>query len=73
GPIGLRKSLFKVRDDVVNVLCADGQTNHILSDTAGNLFVVLELLVGSRPGVDCESLGVTDAARDKNMSASSFE
>ena len=47
-----RKRLLKVRNNVVNVLCADRDTNEVFCDTAVRLLLVAELLMRRCPGVN---------------------
>lgn len=58
----LREGLLKVVNDIVNVLCTDGDTNEIFRDTAADSLLFRKLFVRGRPGVNRESLGVANAA-----------
>lgn len=40
-------------DDVVDVLYADRDADHVLGDTRVDAFLVAELCVRGGPGVDC--------------------
>lgn len=49
-------------DDVVNVLCAYGDSDEVCGDAAVGLLLIAKLLMRRRPGVYSQSLGVADAA-----------
>jgi hypothetical protein len=55
--------LFKVGNNVINVLSADGDADTILGHTRVETFLLAQLLMCCGPGVNCESFRVADAAR----------
>ena len=50
-------------DDVVDVLEADRDADHVLGDAGVGAFLFRKLLVGRGPWVDGEGLGVADAVK----------
>ncbi len=55
--------LLKVLNDIVNVLSANRNTDEVVRDTAICLFLVAELLMRRCPGVNSQSLGVTNTGQ----------
>lgn len=58
--LGSLEGLLEIGNDVVDVLGTDRDADCVLGDTRVNTLLLRELLVRSGPGVDRESLGVTD-------------
>lgn len=58
--IASRKALVEVVDDVVDVLQADRDSDHIFSHAGIDALLFRQLLVCRRPRVDCKCLGISD-------------
>lgn len=56
------KRLLDVFNDVVHVLCPDGQTDEILGDATCDSILWLKMRMRSRPGMPDNRFAVTDAS-----------
>lgn len=54
------KRLLEIKDDVLDVFEAEGDTDQVGGDAAFDLLFVWQLLVGGDPWVDDESFGIAD-------------
>lgn len=60
--LGGPERLFEIGDDIVNVLCADGNSDSIFSHTRISALLLGQLLMSGRPRVYGESLRVSNTA-----------
>src|SRR6266404_5690781 len=61
--LGLSKRLVDVPENVVDVLDADGQPDHVGPDPCLDLFFVRQLTMSSGSGMDHQRLGVADVGK----------
>lgn len=59
---GRGEALLEIANDIVNVLCANGDADQILRDARIDALAFGQLLVRRSPGMNGEGLGVADAA-----------
>ena len=58
-----RQGLFEIGLDVINVLNANGDSNHGGGDACGSLLVFAQLLVGRRGWMDDEGFGIPNVGQ----------
>lgn len=63
GHLDLIESLIEIMDNVNDVFNANSNSDHVRRDSRRDLFLLSELLVRSRAGVDHERLGITNIGK----------